>query len=299
MNYLFNFFIFPGFIFTLVFGLLASWVDRKITARIQWRVGPPWYQGVMDLVKLSLKEIIMPDTASVMFLIAPFIGLSAVMLAGHFVWTANMTPASQGFIGDIIVIIYLLTLPSLAIILGASASGNVLASLGASRESKLILSYELPFIISLLVPVVKSKGLLKLQDIIAYQAGNGAFLSDLSGILAFIVVIFCIQAKLGFVPFDMAEAETEIMGGVFIEYSGMLLAIFKITKMILIVILPVFIVSMFWAGFGIWKYLAVLTILILIKNVNPRVRIDQAMRFFWRRMALLAVLAMLLAIKGM
>ncbi len=299
---LFNFLIFPGFLFTACFGLIACWIDRKVTARIQWRVGPPWYQPMIDLVKLSIKEITVPKTASKeLFFISPMIGLSAVTLVSTLVWLVNIDPASKGFSGDIIVAMYLLTLPAIAVMLGASASGNPLASLGASREMKLVMAYELPFIICLIVPVIKSHGLLRLSEIINYQAVNGSFAASLSGIIAFIVMIFCMQAKLGLVPFDASEAETEIMGGTYIEYSGMLLAIFKLTKTMLMVALPLFLITLFWQGFNflsIWKYVILLVIIVLIRNTSPRVRIDQAVRFFWGKMTMLAVLAVLLAIVG-
>ena len=300
---LFNFLIFPGFLFTAIVGLIASWIDRKVTARIQWRVGPPWYQPLIDLVKLSIKEITVPRSASKgLFFLSPMIGLSAVTLVSTLVWLVNINPASKGFSGDIIVIAYLLTLPAIAVILGASASGNPLASLGASREIKMVMAYELPFIICLIVPVIKSHGLLRLSEIIGYQAVNGSFVASLSGIIAFIVMIFCMQAKLGLVPFDASEAETEIIAGTCIEYSGMLLAILKLTKTMLMVVLPLFLITIFWQGFNflsIWKYVILLVIIILIRNTNPRVRIDQAVRFFWGKMTLLAILAVLLAIKGM
>ncbi|MFA4990973.1 MAG: complex I subunit 1 family protein [Candidatus Omnitrophota bacterium] len=300
IRYLFNFLIFPGFLFTAIFGLLVTWVDRKVSARVQWRVGPPWYQSFLDLVKLSMKEITVPQGASrPLFFLSPLLGLSAVMLSSTFIWLANMDFSSIGFTGDLIVIVYLLTLPSLAVMLGASASANPLASLGASREIKLMLAYELPFILSLSVPIIKTGGLLRLGQIAAYQAANGPFVFSASGILAVLVAVFCVQAKLGLVPFDMAEAETEIMGGVFIEYSGILLAIFKLTRAMMMVALPVLLVTLFLGGFGLWKYLILVVAAILIKNTNPRVKIDQAMRFFWGKMTMLATLAVLLAIAGL
>lgn len=299
---LFNFLIFPGFLFTAIVGLAACWIDRKVTARIQWRVGPPWYQPLIDLVKLSIKEITVPRSASKeLFFLSPMIGLSAATLVSTLIWLVNIDPLSKGFSGDIIVIMYLLTLPAIAVILGASASGNPLASLGASREIKMVLAYELPFIISLIVPIIKSGGLLRLSEIINYQAGHGPFIASFSGAIAFCVMIFCMQAKLGLVPFDAGEAETEIMAGTYIEYSGMLLAIFKLTKTLLMVALPLFLITLFWQGFNflsMWKYAILLVIIILIRNTNPRVRIDQAVRFFWGKMTLLAVMAVLLAILG-
>lgn len=299
LKHLFNFIIFPGFLFTAAVGLVASWIDRKVTARVQWRVGPPWYQPLADLVKLSIKEITVPSNASkAVFFSSPLFGLSAVILAATFIWQANIRFGAGGFTGDIIVVLYLLTLPAIALILGSSASGNPLASLGVSREIKLMLAYELPFIISIAVPIIKSSGLLRLTDLIAYQTINGSFVSDLSGIIAILVAIFCMQAKLGLVPFDMAEAETEIMGGIYIEYSGILLAVLKLTRTIMLVALPVFLASIFWGGFSIWKYVILLVVIILMRNTNPRVRIDQALKFFWGKMTYLAIIAVLLAILG-
>ena len=296
LKYLFNFIIFPGFLFTAAVGLVASWIDRKVTARIQWRVGPPWYQPLADLVKLSIKEIMIPrDSYKPAFLISPLIGLSAVILASTFVWLPNLELAKTGFTGDIIVIIYLLTLPVIAIILGASASGNPLASLGVSREIKLILAYELPFIICLLVPIIKSNGLLRLGELVVYQRMNGSFISSPSGILAILVAIFCMQAKLGLVPFDVSEAETEIMAGTHIEYSGILLAVLKLTRFMMMVVVPVFLTTVFWGGFSVWKYVVLLVIIILMRNTNPRLRIDQAVRFLWGKMAAIAGIAVLLS----
>jgi NADH-quinone oxidoreductase subunit H len=299
MKHIFNFLIFPGFIFTALVGLAASWIDRKVTARVQWRVGPPWYQPFIDLVKLSIKEITIPKNSSKMlFLISPLIGLSAVILASTFIWLPNIGMGDSGFRGDIIVVLYLLTLPAIALMLGASSSSNPLASLGLSREIKLILAYELPFIITLTVPVIKSNGLLGLQDLISFQMTNGVFASSLSGILALLVAVFCMQAKLGLVPFDIGEAETEIMAGTHIEYSGILLAILKLTKHMMMVALPLFLITIFWGGFSVFKYVALLVIIILMRNTNPRVRIDQAVRFFWRKMTFIAIIAALLATLG-
>lgn len=303
LKHLFNFLIFPGFLFTAVIGLAASWIDRKVSARVQWRVGPPWYQPFIDLVKLSLKEVIVPRDASLtLFFIAPFLGLSSVILVSTMLWNANINPF-QGFIGDIIVILYLLTIPAISTILGASASRNPLASVGASREIKLVLAYELPLILSIFIPILKSGGLLRLGELILYQENYNVFLKSPSGIIAAFVALLCIQAKLGLIPFDISEAETEIMAGSIIEYSGMLLAIQRLTKIMLMVAAPIFLISIFWGGIGsdfsgIWKYIVVLVLIILIRNTNPRLRIDQIMRFFWGRMSPLAIIGIILALLG-
>jgi len=304
---LFRVLVFPGLLFTAIAGMAASWVDRKVTARVQWRVGPPLLQPVYDFVKLLGKEVIVPRGASrVAFLGAPLVGLAGVTFAAALTGSAAMSPGA-GFTGDVVVLLYLLVLPSLAVIMGGAASVNPLASVGASREMKLVLSYELPFILVMLVPIIRSGGLLSLGELLRYQAENGAFLWSASGLLALLAAIPCLQAKLALVPFDQAEAETEIMGGALIEYSGAPLAVFRLTKAMMLIVAPAFLVVVLWGGFGasvasalfgVGKYLVLLVIAILVRNTNPRVRIEHAMRFFWGPVTGLALLAVVLALLG-
>jgi NADH-quinone oxidoreductase subunit H len=280
--------VFPGFVFTLVLAMVFAWVDRKVTARVQWRVGPPFLQPVYDFIKLLGKEVLVPSGgAKLVFLLAPLFGLAAVTVASTLVWQANLWP-ERGFVGDLIVVVYLLTIPSLSVILGGFASNNRVASLGASREMKMILSYELPFILALAVPIIGAGGAIRLGEILEGESA----VPHISGILAFFVAILCMQAKLGLVPFDAAEAETELMSGPFVEYSGAPLAILKLTRSIMLFVMPVFLVTVFWGGIaagqgslriilGCLKIVGLLVIIILLRNTNPRLRIDQAVGFFW------------------
>lgn len=300
---LFYFFIFPGFLFTAIAGMLASWADRKVTARIQWRQGPPWYQNFADFIKLLGKETIVPIGAKWTFLFAPFLGLAAVTLVATILGVSFLKPETS-FLGDLIVVLYLLIIPALAVIVGASASANPFASVGASREMKLVLGYELPFILAILVVIVRSHGQLRIGEILNYQAVHGSNWFSPSGVLAFLVAVFCMQAKLGYVPFDMSEADQEIMAGAYVEYSGMCLAIFKLTRQMLLIVLPVFLISLFWAfSINFWwmilKYVVLLVAIILLKNTNPRLRIDQAIRFFWGPLTILALTALILAVIGL
>jgi len=303
----FVYLIFPGMLFTIVAGMLASWVDRKVTARVQWRVGPPLLQPWYDFLKLMGKEVIVPRGGSrPAFLGAPLVGLAGASLAAGLLAAATVN-AGIAFTGDIIVLLYLLVLPSLAIILGGAASGNPLASVGASREMKLLLSYELPFILVMVVPIVKSGGELSLAGLLSWQWANGAVAWSLSGIIALVAAVLCMQAKLALVPFDQAEAETEIMGGALIEYSGAPLAVFKLTKAMMLVTVPWFLIVTLWGGFGetpgsvvlgILKYVVLLVAVTLIRNTNPRLRIEHAMKFFWGPVTGLAILALILAFLG-
>jgi NADH-quinone oxidoreductase subunit H len=278
--------IFPGFVFTLAAGLVASWVVRKVSALVQWRVGPPIAQPFYDIVKLLGKETLLPqDAQQTVFIMAPVVGFSAVLLLSTMLWRICLSP-TQLFVGDIIVAIYLMTMPSLALILGASSSASPHASLGTAREMKMVMGYELPLVLALIVVIIKTGGSLSLATIAEHTP-----VASISGFLAFFVSLLCVQAKLGFVPFDIAESETEVASGVLMEYSGTLLAIWKLVQTMMLVALPMFLVIVFLGGFdttagwplvaGIAKYVLVLVLIILIKNTNPRMRIDQAMKFFW------------------
>jgi NADH-quinone oxidoreductase subunit H len=305
---LFYFLVFPGLLFAGITGAFLSWFDRKMTARVQFRKGPPLLQPFYDFFKLLLvKETILPKHGSpVIFLLAPVFAVFGATMAGVFIMLPlfNIT---TGFKGDILVIFYLLTIPSLSYIIGAIASGNPLAAVGGSREMKLILSYELTFLLLIAGVVMKTNQQIDLQTIIATQQQGTPFISSISGVLLFIVAIFCIQAKLALVPFDMPEAEAEITEGIFIEYSGPAYAMIKLTKYIMLFVLPVFIIALLLNGFrleglgilwAVLKVLMIVLIITLIRNTNPRVKIKQAVSFFLLWMNLLAIIAIVLIFFG-
>jgi NADH-quinone oxidoreductase subunit H len=345
LQLLFWILIFPGFLFTAGLGLIVSWIVRKVSALVQWRVGPPLLQPVYDVVKLMGKETLIPqDAQRIVFMAAPLVGLAGILSLSIMLW--RITSDQTSFVGDIIVAIYLMILPSLALIFGSSASASPHAAVGTGREMKLIMSYELPLVLSFIVVIIKTGGQISLTAI-AQQIP----VFSISGMLAFLVTLLCIQAKLGFVPFDIAEAETELGSGVLMEYSGALLAIWKVIQAMMLVVLPVFLVMVFLGGFnanflsglerpigtlpvgvivliafiitgllarfskyidilfllsliaacilaGLGKYVLIVVLLILIKNTNPRVRIDQAMKFFWVYCGIALAFAIILALIG-
>jgi NADH-quinone oxidoreductase subunit H len=288
---------------TVVIGLVASWIVRKVSALVQWRVGPPLLQPFYDVVKLVSKEIVVPqESQQTVFIMAPLVGMAGVFVLSIMLWYTAI--AQQAFLGDIIVAIYLMVLPSLALILGSSASASPHATVGTSREMKLVLGYELPLVLGFVVVLIKSAGSINLAEIAALERAPGF---SISGLIAFLVSLLCIHAKIGYVPFDMAEAETELASGVLMEYSGALLAIWQIMQATMLVALPMFLVTVFLGGFGpglggwlsgIGWYVLVLVLIILIKNTNPRVRIDQAMKFFWVYCFIAMVAAIVLAMIG-
>ena len=304
---IFHFLIFPGFVFAGLVGLIATWVDRKVTARLQWRMGPPFLQPFYDIGKLLTKEVTIPNSADRMtFVLAPMAGLAAAGLVAAILGMS--ISGNSSFAGDLIVVIYLLTIPSLMLMLGGFASGNILAQVGSSREMKLILSYELPFLLAIAAIIFKNGSSLRLNELLAFQRLNGMGIGSISGFLSFLAIILSVQAKLGLPPFDISEAETELMSGPLIEYSGLLLSFFRFTKALLFYSLPLLVVILFFGGIsfsgwhiltGILKYVGVLFLLVVIKNTNPRVRVDQALNFFWKRVAPLALAGLIFALAGL
>jgi NADH-quinone oxidoreductase subunit H len=299
-----------GFVVSAVVGMFAHWFDRKITARVQWRVGPPFFQPVYDFVKLLIKEVVIPEGAQKFtFLAAPLFSLASVTVVAALLIRTIVFPA-ETFVGDLIVVLYLLTIPAQAVILGAFSSGNPLASLGGSREMKLILSYELPFVLAILVPVVKAGNTIKLGEMLMYQGTEGAVIASLSGVIAFVVALLCMQAKLAKVPFDAPEAETEIMAGAYIEYSGAALGLFKLSQWMMMFVVPLFLMMLFvgavnwqqtWLNlfYAVLIYIGILLFITLVRNTNVRLRIDQVMKFFWARVTPIAVIALILAYLGL
>ena len=301
MNAIVQFLFFPGLLFTAAAGLLTSWFDRKLTARLQMRKGPPFWQPFYDIHKLLIKETCVPaGCATWLFLSAPLVGLAGVSLASMILWRTVLDPSGT-FAGDLIVLMYLLALPALSTILGAFTSRNPLASLGGSREMKLVMAYELPFILATCVPIMGARSI-QLGDILSSPAVDGS----LAGILALLVAMIAMQARLTRVPFDIPEAECELGSGVLIEYSGPPLAMYKLTQAMMLFIAPLFLLVLYGGGLsfsdgwrvatvGVLKFLGVVVLVVLIRNTAPRLRIDQAMRLLWGPVTLGAVLALTLA----
>jgi NADH-quinone oxidoreductase subunit H len=290
--------IFPGFLFLFSFSLFTEYLDRKIYARIQRRVGPPFLQPFADLVKLSAKEDIVPDKAErLMFTAAPIIGLAAVFAA--FLYLPIVSPQGlHSFNGDLIVVLYLLTIPTLALFLGGWYSGNVFGQKGGMRVASLLFSYEIPFFLALLTPALL-EGSWKMSDIITFEATHP--LAFLVSVLGFIIGLIALQGKLERLPFDIPEAETEIVAGPLVEYSGRRLALFRLARDVemvvgagllavvflggpipFIALQPVYLSWIIAAGIFLLKTLFIIFLLILIKSAVARIRTDQMISFAYK-----------------
>jgi NADH-quinone oxidoreductase subunit H len=300
VNAILQFLFFPGLLFTAAAGLLTSWFDRKLTAWLQMRKGPPLLQPYYDIAKLMVKDTCVPAGCPTwLFLSAPLLGVAGVSLASLILWRAMLDPGVT-FAGDLIVLLYLLVLPPLSVILGAFTSRNPLASLGGSREMKLLMAYELPFILAACVPIIRTRSI-QLGDILAAPAAVGSP----SGLLALLAALIAMQAKLTRVPFDIPEAESELGAGTLIEYSGPPLAMYKLTQAMMLFTGPIFLLVLYGGGIPFYRgwlpaggggllLFALVTLVVLIRNTAPRLRIDQAMTLLWGPVTLLAVLALVL-----
>jgi NADH-quinone oxidoreductase subunit H len=293
-------FVFPGFLFLFVYALFLAFLDRKIAARMQQRVGPPFYQPFADFIKMLGKEVIDPaGVDKVIFDAAPLVALAAVMTAYLYVPIVGISPLA--FQGDLVVVLYLMSLPTIALFLLGWLSRNIFSAIGGIRSVTQLFIYEVPFFLALLTPAMMA-GTWSISEIVLWQQKNMwfIFLQPIS----FVIALIGLQAKLERTPFDIPEAETEIVAGPWTELTGRRLAIMDLTINVSFVVGSALIAALFlggplvpWAISPVWlegvigfllflvKTLAVLLILSSIKVATGRIRIDQLNDIGWKYIA--------------
>jgi formate hydrogenlyase subunit 4 len=271
----------------LVFLALAPLFEgivRKITARVQSRMGPPVIQPYYDIIKLLGKENLTPG--NMIFNFAPMMSFAAILSVICFIplgYKANFLTEYA----DVITIIYLLVLGGVAILLGALASRNTFAMIGASREMVTMIMVEPVLAMTFFIGAVKVKSLS--IDSTVFSIMNNGY--SFSAFLMMALYLMALQAFVGKQPFDIAEAEQEILEGPFIEYSGPNLALFKYSLMLkrmfyaalFVMVFVPFIFSGIYAVDIILQLIGVAFVFVLIALVgstNPRVRIDQAVKYY-------------------
>ncbi len=305
---LFQILVFPGFLFLSAASLLYEYIDRKIYAKLQNRVGPPWYQPLADILKLLSKETVVPGEADArLFSAIPMFALAATMTSILYVpiWS---TQAPLSFESDLIVVVYFLTIPTLAFFLAGWFSSSLYAEIGAIRAMTQLFAYEVPFYLVLLGPALLAGTWSTSQIAQFYHAHPFLALVNVPGLL---VAIVCAQGKLERVPFDLPDAETEVVGGTFTEYSGRFLAMFKMTlnaemvvvaALIAAVFFPVFIADNAVLGFLLFlvKVFFVVFLLAVMRAALARFRMDQMIAFCWKVLAPIALLQILIdmVVKG-
>ncbi len=291
--------IFPSGLFLLVAGMSYEWVDRKLLARYQNRIGPRWFQPLADVVKLLANEEIIPQGSKpVLYKILPVIALAGGLTAALYVPIAGVLPV-YSFAGDLIVTIYLLSLLTMCMGLAGANTMDRFSLVGATRTLTQFFSYEAPFLLALLGPALAAESW-QISEITAYTNQR---LLILSQPLGFIVALIGLMGKLELPPFDAPEAETEIVAGALTEYSGRGLALFRLGKGVEMVVGLTLIAAFYLGGvsnplYFLLKTLALLLVITGLQALLTRLRIDQTVGLWWRYGTLLVLVQWLIMIGG-
>jgi NADH-quinone oxidoreductase subunit H len=300
--------IFPGFLFVFFLALFYEWFDRKFYARLQNRVGPLYtgYSGILqpfaDFVKLLSKEDIVPQKVDrFLFTMTPLFSLTLSIFA------TLLLPISSGsgivsFNGDAIISITILTFICITVFYAGICSYNRFAIIGAERSFLQLIGYEIPLMLSVVGVALNAK-VLSLSSIVSSQENLWHIVGP--QVLGFVVFIVAAQAELERIPFDLPEAEQEIIAGWNVDYTGRRLAMFRLARNIELVFLcglgatlflggplgPVIegYSTVFYTVYFVIKSLFILAILTVVRALFGRLRIDQVVDFSWRYLLPLAL----------
>ncbi len=315
-------------LFGIFFGLLYKGVDRKLSAHMQGRIGPPIRQPFRDVSKLFVKENIIPENAIPwIFNLAPLAGLIATISILLYIPIGGFEPLLSSK-GDLILILYLLIIPSLAMVTGGFSSGSPYATVGAQREMVTMIAYEFPLAIIIIAIAWKLSINLQNTNVFALSTITATPIWNFVGPLGFLgclvllfVLVVVTPAELSKIPFDSPEAETELAGGLLAEYSGRNLAMFYLTDGVKTVVMASIIVALFFP-FNIWRMigldalpaisleaipiytaeiifflikvlLVILFSLTLIRVSVARLKIDQIVYTYWVPLTLLALVGLI------
>ena len=285
--------------FLLMNTLVLIWLERKLISRFQDRIGPNrvggrygLLQSVADALKMLTKEFITPSGADrIAYNLAPFI----IVVSALLMWA--VIPFAPGVIGtDLNVgVFYILAISSIsvvALLLAGWGSNNKYALLGAFRSVAQLVSYEVPMVLALLIPIMLA-GSMSLQSIVYSQEVWYILVVPLSALIFLISAL----AELGRTPFDLLEAESEIIAGYHIEYSGMKWGMFMMSEFINAFFMSALFTTIYlggWRGPGAIEYpvlglvyfsiktFLILFVLIWVRATFPRIRIDQLLNFNWK-----------------
>ena len=284
----------------------AIYFERKFIGWMQGRIGPNrvgplgLFQSFADILKLLIKEDVIPEKADrVMFLLAPviafvpsFMVLAVIPFSSTHVFTAGLNVG----------VLYYLAISAitiLGVVLGGWASNNKYSLIGGMRSAAQMISYEIPLGLSI-VGVVLLSGSLNMNVIVAHQAKMWFIIPQIVG---FIVFIIAGLAELNRTPFDLPEAESELVAGYHTEYSGFRFAFFMLTEYVYAFALAALATTLFLGGWNgpflpswLWftiKTAAVIFFLFWVRATLPRMRGDQLMSFAWKVLIPIALLNLL------
>ena len=313
--------LFPGLSFILSYTLYAEWLSRKTVARLQNRTGPlhTGWQGILqplaDFIKLLVKEDITPAAAQAkIFNYTPLI-IFAIPLASTFLIPIQSITNLWGyepvaaFEGDLIIVLFLMSINVLAVFLAGWSSGNLFGAIGATRVALMMLAYEIPLGLVAISPAIMARSL-SIVKIVDWQASSvQSFLAapTLPGIMLGLVMLIgfaiyavCLLAELEMRPFDMSEAETEIVHGWQVEFSGVKLALLNSGHNIKLVLAAALLTSLYLGGPTgpvlppvVWFVIKTSLCVMILSNLSAlfaRFRIDQLVSGAWKYLVPLAVL---------
>jgi NADH-quinone oxidoreductase subunit H len=314
-------------IFATLFAF-TTWLERKALARIQNRIGPNKVgipctriglfglgQPAADGIKMIFKENIVPRGADRLFhLLAPILALIPSMLVLCFLpldfpWLNENSVKAFLLDGAVIFFFAITGLNTLAVFMAGWASRNKYSLLGGMRAVAQMVSYEIPLVLSAVI-VVMMVGSLNAAEIANAQAGWNWFVFTPWGFAAFVIFFIAALAETNRSPFDLPEAESEIIAGYFTEYSGFKFALFFLAEYIAMFAISGLAVTLFLGGGDgpgltdapwlsvIWflaKIFTLIAVMIWLRGTLPRLRVDQLMGFAWKFMLPLSILNIFIA----
>ncbi|MEM3684642.1 MAG: NADH-quinone oxidoreductase subunit NuoH, partial [Conexivisphaerales archaeon] len=305
---LFKVIIFPGLLYMSLIPLIAEWVERKLVARVQVRIGPYYVGGwegflqpIADLFKLLFKEVIIPKNSDrLVFLFSPILAFTVAAIP------TVLVPYSKTFViwnyaYGVLLFFALLAFFPLVVLLAAWSSNNKYSLIGGLRALYQQASYEIPIFLSVL-PSVMLAGSLNFIGIVEAQARIWfiAF-APISAIVFFVAML----AEMERVPFDMPEADSELVSGWTTEYSGIAWGLYQFGIYVKLLAFAGVFATLFLGGFlgpsflphFIWAFIKVLIVVLILLSTRafwPRIRIDQLVRGGWKFLIPLAILNIIL-----
>ncbi|MFA5111926.1 MAG: NADH-quinone oxidoreductase subunit NuoH [Desulfobaccales bacterium] len=274
--------------------LFLIWVERKVSAHMQLRPGPMEVgphgalQSLADAIKLMSKELITPDEVDKpIYWLAPIVVFLPVLLS-FLVIPFSQTMIIRDMNVGIVLILAFSTLSVLAILMAGWSSNNKYSVFGAIRSVAQNVAYEIPLLVTVM-SIILMVGSFKLSDIVAAQSQTWfIFIQP----LAFLLFITCATAETNRAPFDLPEAESELVAGFHTEYSGMRFALFFLAEYTNIFIASAVATVLFLGGWHgpilpgvIWFFIKVYALVFLLmwfRWTFPRVRFDQLVNFSWK-----------------
>ncbi|MEM0111623.1 MAG: complex I subunit 1 family protein [Candidatus Parvarchaeota archaeon] len=315
LDFILHILLFPGFSFILTLTLICDWIERKIEARIQNRMGPTYtgpagiLQPIADFIKLLSKEDIVPIGARKFLFLS-----SGVLAVSIFIFTFLFLPINSrfgvfewSFEGDLILVLAMISVANFFLFISGWASNNPYGVIGANRILIQLLGYDIPLFFLALAPAFLA-GSLSLSEIASRQRIPFALIIP----WAFILFIIALQAELEKDPFDIPHAETEVVGGYETEYSGKKLAFLKLAKDVQILLGAALTVELFLGGpygpvlygppaiwYTLWFVIKLFVVVVIseyLACIFARLRIDQVVAGNWRVILPASLMSLLLAV---